>query len=48
MGDKVIKDFQVGEDSLIIQLEDDSVYWAGMRYNYQPNQMKIHNKAKIT
>lgn len=34
MGKHKIKDFEVGEDILVVLLENNKVYWCGMKYNY--------------
>eukprot|EP00828_Plagiopyla_frontata_P040521 TRINITY_DN5519_c0_g1_i2.p4 TRINITY_DN5519_c0_g1~~TRINITY_DN5519_c0_g1_i2.p4 ORF type:complete len:155 (-),score=36.96 TRINITY_DN5519_c0_g1_i2:21-485(-) len=40
-----IIDFEVGEDVLAVLLSNNTVYWCGMKYNYQLQEMKLPVKA---
>ena len=43
---KVI-DFEVGEDTVVVVTEDEKVYWAGMKINYELKLMPLETEAKV-
>ena len=38
---KKIQDFDISEDTLVILLENNDVYWSGMKLEYQPTKLKL-------
>lgn len=45
---KKIKDFDLGENSLLILTEDNKVYFSGLALSYKPVEWVLPTKAKVT
>ncbi len=42
-GGKKILDFEIGEDIMVILLEDNEVFWSGIKMAYKPEKLKLPN-----
>ena len=40
-GQKIV-DYDISEDSMIVLLENNEVYWSGMKLEYQPTLLKLN------
>ena len=45
--DKKVVNFDISENGLIFQLENDQLWWAGMKIAYKPEKLNINIKPKL-